>query len=80
MERKKQQGQGKGQLALLGLGVVLLLVLCAACLPLIRWMMQPEFGGWLRGQVEALGVWGVLALLGVQLLQVVVAIIPGEPV
>lgn len=44
MERKKQQGQGKGRLALLGLGVVLLLVLCAACLPLIRWMMQPEFG------------------------------------
>mgnify|MGYP001145139743 CR=1 FL=1 len=40
MERKKQQGQGKGRLALLGWGVVLLLVLCAACLPLIRWMMQ----------------------------------------
>ena len=69
---------GKG--FLFGGLVLFFLLLCAACLPLIRWMFQPEFGPWLQGKVEAMGIWGVLALLGVQILQIVVAIIPGEPV
>lgn len=76
----QKQGRGTaGRMGMLGLGAALL-VLCVGCVPLIRWMLQPEFGGWLQGQVSALGVWGVLALLGVQVLQVVVAVIPGEPV
>lgn len=61
-------------------GAVCFLLLCAACLPVIRWMLRPEFGLWLREKVEALGLWGPLLLLGIQILQVVVAIIPGEPV
>ena len=76
-ERTKRPG---GERAFLLAAAVFFLILCAACLPLIRWMFQPEFGPWLQGKVEAMGMWGVLALLGVQILQIVVAIIPGEPV
>lgn len=65
---------------LLGLAAAFFLLLCGACLPLIRWMMQPEFGPWLRQRVDGLGPWGILLMLGIQMLQVVVAIIPGEPV
>ncbi len=65
---------------LLAVGAAGFLLLCLACLPLIRWMLRPEFGPWLQGKVELLGLWGVLLLLGVQILQIVVAIIPGEPV
>lgn len=44
--------------------------------PLLRWIGQPEaFRAW----VDAHGVWGRLAFVGMACLQVVVAIIPGEP-
>lgn len=79
MDKEKRERQVTGRMVLLGAAAALL-VLCVACVPLIRWMFRPEFGPWLQGKVEALGVWGVLALLGVQVLQIVVAIIPGEPV
>ena len=64
----------------MGAGAFFFLILCLACLPLIRWMLQPEFGLWLQEQVAGMGVWAVLALLGIQILQIVIAIIPGEPI
>lgn len=78
-EEKREQGTTR-RMTLLGLGAAALLPLCVVCVPLLRWMVQPQFGGWLRGRVAELGVWGGLALLGMQILQVVVAILPGEPV
>ena len=79
MKEKRTERTGGGKWLLLAAALFFLL-LCAACLPLIRWMLRPEFGSWLQGKVERLGMWGVLALLGVQVLQIIVAIIPGEPV
>lgn len=78
-EEKREQGTAR-RMILLGLGAAAMLPFCAVCVPLLRWMLRPEFGGWLRRQVADLGVWGGLALLGVQILQVVVAVLPGEPV
>lgn len=78
-EEKREYGTAR-RMALLGLFSAAALPFFAVCVPLLRWMLRPEFGGWLRHQVAALGVWGGLALLGVQVLQVVVAILPGEPV
>lgn len=80
MEEQKREKEKRGRWVLLGAGVVFFLILCLACLPLIRWMLQPEFGLWLQEQVAGMGVWGVLALLGIQILQIVIAIIPGEPI
>lgn len=79
MDEEKREQKTAGRILLLGAGAALVL-LCVACVPLIRWMLLPEFGPWLRERVSGLGAWGILALLGVQVLQVVVAVIPGEPV
>lgn len=80
MKEKNAKKSPWGERLLFGGLVLVFLLLCAICFPLIRWMLQPEFGPWLQGKVEAMGLWGVLALLGVQILQIIVAIIPGEPV
>lgn len=78
-EEKREQGTSR-RMTLLGLAAAVMLPFFVVCVPLLRWMLRPEFGGWLRQEVADLGVWGGLALLGVQVLQVVVAILPGEPV
>lgn len=44
--------------------------------PLLRFVRQPEL---FRSWVEAHGLWGKAAYVGMMLLQVLVAIIPGEP-
>lgn len=44
--------------------------------PMIRFARQPEL---FRAWVEARGLWGRLAYVGMVMLQVVVAVIPGEP-
>ena len=80
MEEQKREKEKRGRWVLLGAGAVFFLILCLACLTLIRRMLQPEFGLWLQEQVAGMGVWGVLALLGIQILQIVIAIIPGEPI
>ena len=77
---EKISPRGRRRLFLLLALAVLFLLLCLLCLPVIRWMLQPGFGPWLRERVERLGLWGVLAMFLLQVLQVVVAIIPGEPV
>lgn len=78
-EEKREWGTSR-RMTLLGITAAVMLPFCAVCVPLLRWMLRPEFGDWLRRQVADLGVWGGLALLGIQILQVVVAILPGEPV
>ena len=75
---KKTNQNGGGRRLLLALGAAFFLILCLLCLPVIRWMLRPEFGPWLRERVDRLGVWGILAMLLLQVLQIVVAIIPGE--
>ncbi len=65
---------------LMGLAVLLALALAVAAVPLIQAMMDPKIQQWLQDWVASLGVWGVLGLFLVQVLQVVVAFIPGEPV
>ncbi len=79
-DQKNPNNSRSGRWWLIGLGVLSFLVLCLLCLPVIRWMLRPEFGPWLQERVDRLGVWGILAMLGIQMLQIVVAIIPGEPV
>lgn len=52
----------------------------AAAIPVMQYMMRPQFQQELRLWVENAGLWGVGALLLVQMLQILVAVIPGEPV
>lgn len=48
--------------------------------PYIRSLTDPATQAKLQEAVAAMGPWGVLALFGLQVLQIVVAFIPGEPV
>ena len=57
-----------------------LVILCILCAPLIRFMSTEDFRQQLAQWVDAMGGWGIAALLALQILQIVVAFIPGEPV
>lgn len=66
---------------IVGTGVVLFLLLSAlicwfAGRPLIHFAKQPEL---FRQWVDRQGVWGPILFMGMVILQIVVAIIPGEP-
>ncbi len=80
MEKEKQWTQK--QRRIIGAAVVFLLAAAAAWLfwrvgkPMLRLVSRPEqFRDW----VQARGVWGRLAYAGMVILQVLVALIPGEP-
>lgn len=59
---------------------ILILAITLTSIPLIKQMMSPEFQTWLQTFVSNAGFGGVLALLAIQMLQIIVAFIPGEPV
>lgn len=72
-EKQKKLIAGGGILAFLALS---LLVFWFAGKPLIQFVSQPDqFRQW----VDEQGVWGPLAFVGMVILQIIVAIIPGEP-
>lgn len=59
-------------LAMIGITIYLL--------PQIRLLFSDEGREWLRSKIEQAGPLSALVFLGVQILQVVVAVLPGEPV
>lgn len=62
------------------LGCILFGGITAAAVPVMQYMMQPSFQQSLQQWVQQAGIWGVGLLLGIQMLQILVAFIPGEPV
>lgn len=63
--------------------VMILLVFGAAAafmMPWIKTLYDPALRDGFTAFVASLGIWGYLLMLGVQVVQVVVALIPGEPV
>ena len=79
MKRKELTPTQQKALGITALGVavvVLTLILWFVGIPMVRFASQPErFRAW----VDAHGFWGRLAYMGMMILQIVVAIIPGEP-
>lgn len=62
-------------------GLVLIIgVLSLLCMPLFQRLSDPGNQEQLRAWINSLGFTGWLVLLGVQILQIVIAFIPGEPV
>lgn len=75
--------QKSGNRGLIAVGAVLAVLMAVAALrlwPAIKRLAEPEaraaFGAWVRG----LGGWGVLVMFGLQVLQIVISFLPGEPV
>lgn len=54
-------------------------VMTIGAIPLTRLLLQPEFRLRLADWVERAGPWGVVGLFCLQVLQVIVAFLPGEP-
>ncbi|MCI9443797.1 MAG: TVP38/TMEM64 family protein [Oscillospiraceae bacterium] len=80
-ERDRRHMSEKQKKWIAGTGIFLFLLLSAlvfffAGTPLIRFVQEPErFRAW----VDQQGVWAPLAFMGMIVLQIVVAVIPGEP-
>lgn len=80
MQKKKTLTARQKKIAALCALAMFILLSAAVCWfvgkPMIRFAKQPEL---FRQWVDGLGLWGKGAYVGMCLLQVVVAIIPGEP-
>jgi uncharacterized membrane protein YdjX (TVP38/TMEM64 family) len=59
---------------------VLTVLLCVLFWPFISRLRENEYRARFTAWIEGLGVKGVLILLGIQIVQIVVAVIPGGPV
>ena len=56
-----------------------LTALTVLALPYVRRLSDPETQRFIQNWIGERGLWGILILLGLQVLQVIIAFIPGEP-
>ncbi len=77
---RKVSKQDRKKFILLIVVLVLLLAATAVLMPYFVKLAEEENREQLISWVQSKGIWGVLILLGLQMLQVVVAFIPGEVV
>jgi len=49
-------------------------------LPYFQRLSEPEFQASIQNWINRIGIWGVLLIFAIQVLQIVIAFIPGEPV
>lgn len=68
------------QIILASIILSLLILITIAALPIIKYISTKEFADLLQEYVSKSGVWGVLVLLFVQMAQILIAFIPGEPI
>lgn len=73
-----QKNIKKYMLVLLAVLLGVLLTVCA--IPVAQWLSIPENRSLVWQKIDALGPWGAVIFLVIQILQVVIAFIPGEPV
>ena len=73
-----QKNIKKYMLVLLAVLLGALLTVCA--IPVAQWLSIPENRSLVWQKIDVLGPWGAVIFLVIQILQVVIAFIPGEPV
>lgn len=56
-----------------------LTALTVLALPYVRRLSDPETQRFIQNWIGEQGLWGIFILLGLQVLQVIIAVIPGEP-
>ena len=62
---------------LIGIGLILL---CIWLFPYVLSLQDEAVRAQFEAYIDNLGIWGFFVMLGIQILQVIIAIIPGEPV
>ncbi len=68
------------KIACFAAALALMGVITVQALPLMRMLSQPNGQQQFQLWINSLGFWGWFVLLGIQVMQVIVAFIPGEPV
>lgn len=83
MENEVQVKDKKKKIRLaLGLLLFLLMmvVITIIALPYVKSLYNPEVQLKFKNWINSLGIWGLIVVLSIQMLQVVVAFVPGEPI
>lgn len=68
------------KIACIAAALVLMAIITIQVLPLMRMVSQPNGQQQFQLWIDSLGFWGWFVLLGIQMMQIIVAFIPGEPV
>ena len=68
------------KITLIALISAAVIALCVWLIPLVWSLREPENQVAFENLVGSLGFLGILLMLGIQVLQIVVAVIPGEPI
>lgn len=79
-ESSNQNSQTKKLIAVMIVFLVLFGIITVASMPLFSRLSDPEVQKELQSLVESMKVGGFLIMLGIQMIQVIIAFIPGEPV
>ena len=74
LTRRQQKGLGIAAIVIAVAAIALISVF--AGIPLVKFASEPEkFRAW----IDETGIWGRLAFIGMTILQIVIALLPGEP-
>ena len=74
LTRREQKGLGITAIVIAVAAIVLISVF--AGIPLVKFASEPEkFRAW----IDETGIWGRLAFIGMTILQIIIALLPGEP-
>ncbi|NMA79546.1 MAG: TVP38/TMEM64 family protein [Clostridiales bacterium] len=84
MNTKNKNGDKKRndtiRLILLLAIVVIMIGVTIALIPQIKDLLTQEGREALKERIDSFGFWGILVFIGIQILQIVIAFIPGEPI
>ncbi len=79
-EPDRSNTRSKFWIAVTVLFFILLVAITAVSMPLINRLSDPATQQKLQLLVNSMGIWGFFLVLGIQIIQVIIAFIPGEPV
>ena len=77
---KKERKLAIMRFAIFFIVITAIIILSIKLLPLITKLSNEESRIEFKEQVSAMGIKGIFLMLGIQILQIVVAVIPGQPV
>lgn len=77
---KERKDKNKVRTVFFIIFIAVTIILTIVLIPVIKLIMTPEGRALLKVKVESFGAFGPVAFLAIQIIQVVVALIPGEPI
>jgi NRPS condensation-like uncharacterized protein/uncharacterized membrane protein YdjX (TVP38/TMEM64 family) len=79
--KSDKKGQSMTLIILASCGFLVLVgIITLITLHYIEKLSEPEYQAQFKSRVGSMGIWGWLAVLGIQIIQIVIAFIPGEPI